>query len=101
VEVIEGKNLVAKKDGKSDPFVKIELNGVKKRTLVQWGNLNPVWNEKFSFYVDDIKSTEISFVCLDYEKFIKGFFICYYYRFMLESFSWCCTIVEEDDESNL
>ena len=36
------------RNGKSDPYVKLELAGQKHRSKVKQRTLNPEWNEKFS-----------------------------------------------------
>lgn len=46
--VIEAKELKPLDSGvSSDPFVEVELAGVKKTTPVQKRTLNPVWNKEF------------------------------------------------------
>ncbi|XP_010879570.5 extended synaptotagmin-1 isoform X1 [Esox lucius] len=54
IHILEAKDLVAMdkvmgglKKGKSDPYVKINIGGVKFKSLVIKENLNPTWNEMF------------------------------------------------------
>ncbi|KAM9523388.1 uncharacterized protein ACWYII_043091 isoform 2-T2 [Salvelinus alpinus] len=54
IHLLEAQNLIAKdnlmgglKKGKSDPYVKINIGGVKFKSHVIKENLNPTWNEMF------------------------------------------------------
>ncbi|KAJ3677545.1 hypothetical protein LUZ60_003269 [Juncus effusus] len=56
VHIIEARNLLSMdSNGFSDPFVILQLGSQKKKTKVISMNLNPVWDEKFSFEVRNLK----------------------------------------------
>ncbi|KAG6585533.1 Synaptotagmin-2, partial [Cucurbita argyrosperma subsp. sororia] len=62
-----------KKDlfGASDPYLKLKLTEDKlpsKKTTVKPSNLNPVWNEEFTFVVKDPESQALELVLYDWEK---------------------------------
>ncbi|XP_073706261.1 multiple C2 and transmembrane domain-containing protein 2 [Garra rufa] len=59
ISLREGRNLVIRdRSGTSDPFVKFKLDGknIYKSKVVN-KNLNPIWNESFSFPVRDLDQT--------------------------------------------
>ncbi|XDV28760.1 hypothetical protein PO909_031975 [Leuciscus waleckii] len=61
VNLKEGRNLVIRdRSGTSDPFVKFKLDGkhIYKSKVVN-KNLNPTWNECFSFPVRDLDQTVV------------------------------------------
>lgn len=56
VRVIEARNLRAMdSNGFSDPYVKLQLGKQRFKTKVIKMNLNPTWDQEFSFLVGDIK----------------------------------------------
>ncbi|GER33977.1 calcium-dependent lipid-binding family protein, partial [Striga asiatica] len=62
-----------KKDllGASDPYVKLKLlddDMSTKKTTVKHSNLNPEWNEEFSFVVKDPETQVLSFQVYDWEQ---------------------------------
>ncbi|QHO23484.1 hypothetical protein HN51_047193 [Arachis hypogaea] len=55
VEIIEATNLMPKDgEGSSSPFVEVEFENQRQRTHVKYKDLNPVWNQKLFFHVNDL-----------------------------------------------
>ncbi|XP_036417637.1 multiple C2 and transmembrane domain-containing protein 2 [Colossoma macropomum] len=59
INLKEGRNLVIRdRSGTSDPYVKFKLDGkTVYKSKVMYRNLNPLWNESFSFTVRDLEQT--------------------------------------------
>ncbi|PNY12309.1 C2 and gram domain-containing protein at1g03370-like protein [Trifolium pratense] len=75
VRVIEAKNLPPMDpNGLSDPYVRLQLGKQRFRTKVIKKNLNPKWDEEFSFKVDDLKE-ELLISVMDEDKFLIDDFI--------------------------
>ncbi|KAE8682229.1 threonylcarbamoyladenosine tRNA methylthiotransferase-like [Hibiscus syriacus] len=54
VEVVEAVDLMPKDEqGSSSPFVEVEFDGQRQRTQTKHKDLNPSWNEKFVFDVNN------------------------------------------------
>lgn len=57
VKVYKARNLAALDlNGKSDPFVVVELDNSRLQTHTEYKTLNPEWNKLFTFNVKDIHS---------------------------------------------
>ena len=72
VKVLRAMKL-KKKDllGKSDPYVKLNLTEEKltaKKTNVKHSNLNPEWDEEFSFVVKDPNTQALKINVYDWEQ---------------------------------
>ncbi|KAL0351740.1 UNVERIFIED_CONTAM: Synaptotagmin-1 [Sesamum calycinum] len=75
VNVVRAMKL-RKKDllGASDPYVKLKLSEDKlpsKKTTVKHKNLNPEWNEEFTFVVKDPEAQVLELVVYDWEQVVK------------------------------
>lgn len=56
VEVLYASNLMPKDgEGSSSPFVEVDLEGQRQRTQPKPKDLNPRWNEKLVFILDDVR----------------------------------------------
>jgi len=54
VEVVGAHNLTSKDgSGISSPYVVVDFDGQRKRTKTKLKDLNPAWNEKLEFVVND------------------------------------------------
>ena len=61
VHIIECKDLRAKdSNGVSDPQVTIEVMGRKEQTKIKRRNLNPFYDETFSFNFKDLKKEQVA-----------------------------------------
>ncbi|KAL5163713.1 C2 and GRAM domain-containing protein [Glycine soja] len=70
VRVIEAKNLATTdSNGLSDLYVRVQLGKQKFKTKVV-KSLNPTWDEKFAFWVDDLKDSLVISV-MDEDKFFN------------------------------
>jgi phosphatidylserine decarboxylase len=57
VNVIEGKNLIAKDiNGTSDPYVILSIENQRLSTKYIKNTLNPVWNELLELYIHSLNS---------------------------------------------
>lgn len=55
VEVVAAHNLMPKDgEGSSSPFVEVEFENQRRRTQVKNKDLNPIWNEKLVFHINDV-----------------------------------------------
>ena len=73
VHVIEARCLPAMDpNGLSDPYVRLQLGKHRSKTKVVKKNLNPYWDEEFSFRVGDL-SEELTVSVLDEDKYIDDF----------------------------
>ncbi|KAL2556938.1 C2 domain-containing protein [Forsythia ovata] len=54
VEGVTAHNLMPKDgEGSSSPFVEVEFEKQRQKTQVKYKDINPVWNEKLVFHVND------------------------------------------------
>ncbi|XP_077214819.1 C2 and GRAM domain-containing protein At1g03370-like [Tasmannia lanceolata] len=75
VHVIEARNLLAMDlNGSSDPYVKIQLGKYRFRTKVVKKSLNPSWDEKFTFWVEDLKE-ELAISVFDEDRYLNDDFV--------------------------
>lgn len=55
VEVVAAHNLMPKDgEGSSSPFVEVEFENQRRQTQVKNKDLNPIWNEKLVFHINDV-----------------------------------------------
>ncbi|PSR92756.1 FT-interacting protein [Actinidia chinensis var. chinensis] len=55
VEVVAAHNLMPKDgEGSSSPFVEVEFENQRQRTQVKYKDLNPIWNEKLVFFINNV-----------------------------------------------
>jgi len=73
VNVVEARNILAlDSNGKSDPFVMIKFNKDKrgkKHTKIQFANLNPKWDETFTFASEEPQTDKMKFDVWDFDKY--------------------------------
>lgn len=84
VKVLRAMKL-KKKDlfGASDPYLKLKLTEDKlpsKKTTVKHTNLNPIWNEEFTFVVKDPESQALELILYDWEQVL---FVLVYDRYLV------------------
>ncbi|KAJ7770832.1 C2 domain-containing protein [Mycena maculata] len=66
-KAVDVKNVEATLGGKSDPYVRVQVNNVTKgRTEVMNNNLNPVWDEIIYIPVHSLRETML-LECMDYQ----------------------------------
>ncbi|XP_077215040.1 FT-interacting protein 1-like [Tasmannia lanceolata] len=57
VEVVDARDLMPKDgEGSTSPFVEVDFDNQRARTKTIHKNLNPLWNEKLLFHLDDPKN---------------------------------------------
>uniref|UniRef100_A0A804HTB8 C2 domain-containing protein n=1 Tax=Musa acuminata subsp. malaccensis TaxID=214687 RepID=A0A804HTB8_MUSAM len=75
VHVIEARGLpVMNMNGSCDPYVRLQLGGRRAKTKVIKKNLNPFWDEKFSFLVGEL-SEELTVSVLNEDKYFNNDFL--------------------------
>ncbi|XP_065036313.1 C2 and GRAM domain-containing protein At1g03370-like isoform X3 [Musa acuminata AAA Group] len=75
VHVIEARGLpVINMNGSCDPYVRLQLGGRRSKTKVIKKNLNPFWDEKFSFLVGEL-SEELIVSVLNEDKYFNNDFL--------------------------
>lgn len=75
VHVIEARGLpVINMNGSCDPYVRLQLGGRRSKTKVIKKNLNPFWDEKFSFLVGEL-SEELTVSVLNEDKYFNNDFL--------------------------
>lgn len=68
ITVVEGKDLIANKSGRCDPYVKLQYGKVPQRTRTVPHCSSPTWNQKFEF--DEIGGGEyLKIKCFNEETF--------------------------------
>lgn len=75
VHVVEARGLPAMDlNGLSDPYVRVQLGKHRSKTKVMKKNLNPFWDEEFSFRVGDLNE-ELIISVLDEDKYFSDDFL--------------------------
>jgi hypothetical protein len=71
-----GRNLKsADMNGFSDPYVELQVGRNKQRTKIVKKNLNPVWDQKFVFDVDNPEIENITLRVYDHDRFSSDDFL--------------------------
>lgn len=72
VTLVEGKNLPsADPNGKSDPYLRLEYGGQKKKSKIVKKTLNPVFNEEFTFEVGKSSDYNLYVEVYDYDVLVS------------------------------
>ena len=74
VTIIKGTDLVAADFGNksSDPYVILTSPHTQHKTEIIKKNLNPEWNETFTYYLSEAQSElELKFKVMDWDRFSK------------------------------
>ncbi|CAA6670110.1 unnamed protein product [Spirodela intermedia] len=75
VHIIEARNLPpTDPNGLSDPYVKLQLGKYRWKSRVIKKCLNPLWDEEFSFRVDDLNE-ELTLSVMDEDKYFNDDFV--------------------------
>ncbi|EGD74843.1 hypothetical protein PTSG_07073 [Salpingoeca rosetta] len=73
LNIIRGENLpAANSNGFSDPYVSIECEHRKKRTQWKKRTINPEWNEKLDFRINDPLNSVVTFHVKDHEHWTRN-----------------------------
>lgn len=73
VHIGEARDLPARdSNGLSDPYVHLQLGSTKYRTSVVYKSLNPKWNEKFVFKVENLQD-DLVLTLWDEDRFVDDF----------------------------
>ena len=76
VVLVEGRNLPsADPNGKSDPYVRLEFGGQKKKSKTVKKTLNPVFNETFEFEVGKSSDNTLRLLVYDWDRLVSDDFL--------------------------
>eukprot|EP00899_Mesostigma_viride_P003849 jgi/Mesvir1/13465/Mv16525-RA.1 len=76
VHVISARNLLAKdQDGTSDPYAELTVGDQKATTKIIYKSLNPRWEQKFLFLVDDTFSAVLDIELFDHDQVMNNDFL--------------------------